>query len=811
VKIEKLRVTGFRGFNELCEFVFSMGLNTLYGPNGLGKTSLAEALEWLFFGETSKLRFARSKTEFRNSLRNLHYEKTDNPFVEVDIVLADGTLHTIRRELVNDNTSKLFLDDEPIENLEIINVYQKTSPIPVVAQHALKEFIHSEPVKRWENISQMLGLESLSGFRNALTSAITQFKNANAQTLGAVTELASGLKGKASLGSLSELVQAMETFNHQKFFTELQKITVEVLGSMPEDPLAALQAEREGMASNYTALSQAFSETALTKSNNNEIPKELEHLVLSIERFTTFYPQYVAASEVHLVTERIELLKQGLSLSIEGETICPFCGESTVTAEKRAALEQEVKRHETILKLYRKSKEELGTIIDLSQKLIFTIKGIVPEVVSKADFESLIEIVPVELQEELSSLVSSIVNLNNRYDNLKTSLFIELNELQKVVNERVLDQDLLSRVVTHITDIDYIIKQANMLRSKAREIQAKIIPYLQRKALENERVELLDALIRVWRNKLVIQEGFAVQNIIKRMTELKKHTEEHEKSVTAARLAQKADDILKWYEILNPKEDIRFAGMGIKGSKSRQINLVAELYGKKANAAAMLSEAHINATGLSVYLSQIVSTYSPFKFIVFDDPVQSMDADHTIRFQTDLIGELLSQGFQVIVLSHLRTFTEELKKHHVMGMDYQYEFASYHREGPRVLERGPQLEEYLKEVKLLRKGGAEKRIIAMHLMRKALERMCKMIYTNQTGKTLPKRYESMTSSQLKEIVKETIPVEEFGKINQILRYGDPASHDDPKMEPPTEGEVDSMLTQMTKLIIKYVNPNFKLK
>ena len=256
---------------------------------------------------------------------------------------------------------------------------------------------------------------------------------------------------------------------------------------------------------------------------------------------------------------------------------------------------------------------------------------------------------------------------------------------------------------------------------------------------ENDQVQLLDAIIRVWRNTLVIEEGFAVQEVIKRMTNFKKDTEEHEKTLTAARLAEKEEDILKWYGILNPNEEIRFARMGINSSGSRRIDLVAELYDRTANAAAMLSEAHINAMGISVYLGQVVSHYSPFNFIVLDDPVQSMDADHTIRLQTDLIGELILQGYQVIVFSHLRTFIHDLKQHHGLDTDYQYEFASYHRGGPKILEYGPQLDEYLKQAKLLRKGGAEQRIIATHLMRKALERMCKMIYTKITEKPLPKR------------------------------------------------------------------------
>ena len=376
-------------------------------------------MEWVFFGETSKLRFARSKTEFRNSLRNLHYNGPNNPFVEVEVLLADFTRCNIRRELIDDNRSKLFLNGELVNNLEGLNIYQKTSPVPVVAQHALKEFIHNEPVKRWETISQMLRLESVSGFRNTLTTAITQFKNDNAQTLGAVKDLATNLKGKESLSSLKKLARAIETFDRQKFSSELQKVTAEIIGSKPEDPLASLQAERERIAISFASLPQIYKETASAIANNDVSPKELlEQLIQAVDGFTQVFPKYVAASEFGVVAARIGLLKQGLALSSDEDSICPFCGEPTITIEKKAVLQQEVNRHEIIHELYNKSNEELGKIIELSKKLVSVIDGIVPEVVQTDALGNLVEILTVEIHEELSRLASAINEFNNEYQGI---------------------------------------------------------------------------------------------------------------------------------------------------------------------------------------------------------------------------------------------------------------------------------------------------------------------------------------------------------------------------------------------------------
>jgi hypothetical protein len=790
------------------------GLNATYGPNGMGKTSLAEALEWLFLGITSKLHYAKSKTEFRNSLRNLHFDGPHDPFVEVDLLFVDGSRYTVRRELVDDNNFRLFINGETVENLSLFKVHNGFSTIPVVAQHALREFIHSEPVKRWGSLSKMLHLDTVSDFRNTLTSAITKFKNINTQTLETIIDIASSLKGKPSLSSFAGVAKALETYNRTKFKAELNRLTAELLGTLPREPLAALQRERKGMKAEFVAVSQMFKEAASSKTFTNDDPRKLVgQIVQAVDGLITSYPQYLALHENQLLVERIELLKQGLALTTDNDLCCPLCGEPTMTIEKKAALHKEVIKHTTILSLYIKSRDELQTISNLFPRLIKTVRGVVPELVPEAStsIERLVGTVPNEIIEDLQGVVSKIEYLNVSFDEFIRNNLTLVSDLQQDFTSRHLNKKHLEDIVTHISDITVILDTATQLTPQVDDVQAKVLPFLERKAIGNENVEKVDALISLWRSLIVIEEGFVVQSVIQRMSKLKKGTEEFEKELTEARLLQKEAEILKWYSTLNPNEDIRFARMGITSSGARQIDLVAELFGKAASAAAMLSESHINATGLSVYLGQIISTYSPFKFIVLDDPVQSMDADHMIRFQTNLVGELLSMGYQVIILSHLRVFTEELRLQHDPDCDSHYEFASYHLEGPRVMERGPSLQEYIRQADTLKKGGSEQRITAAHMLRKALERMCKMAYSKATEIPISNKYLGMTSSQLKELVKGIISTEDIGKVSQILRYGDQASHDEQRMEPPTRGGLDSLIDQLTNLIKKYVDSTFNLK
>jgi len=70
MRLERLAVAGFRGFNEDTVMHFHEKLTLIAAANSHGKTSISEALEFLLFGATSKVEHADSKEEYKDSYRN---------------------------------------------------------------------------------------------------------------------------------------------------------------------------------------------------------------------------------------------------------------------------------------------------------------------------------------------------------------------------------------------------------------------------------------------------------------------------------------------------------------------------------------------------------------------------------------------------------------------------------------------------------------------------------------------------------------------------------------------------------------------
>src|ERR1700739_1842159 len=107
-RISKLEIQGFRSFGRDAQTLeFPSQLAAVWGPNSQGKTSLAEAVEFLLTGQiVRRALMASGQDEFADALRNAHLPATAPCFVQAEIDNGDGTPHKIKRTLRNDYGKK---------------------------------------------------------------------------------------------------------------------------------------------------------------------------------------------------------------------------------------------------------------------------------------------------------------------------------------------------------------------------------------------------------------------------------------------------------------------------------------------------------------------------------------------------------------------------------------------------------------------------------------------------------------------------------------------------------------------------------
>ena len=68
MQIDRLRLVGFKSFADAAEVAIGPGLTGIVGPNGCGKSNLAEALRWVM-GENSARRLRGGAIVARRSAR----------------------------------------------------------------------------------------------------------------------------------------------------------------------------------------------------------------------------------------------------------------------------------------------------------------------------------------------------------------------------------------------------------------------------------------------------------------------------------------------------------------------------------------------------------------------------------------------------------------------------------------------------------------------------------------------------------------------------------------------------------------------
>ena len=104
--IKTLTISGFRGIVE--EISFQLGAITLFaGRNGLGKTTVFDAIDWCLFGSSWRLGFDRE------SIRNIYHTNL-SPIVRMEVRLPDKSL------LIERTATSAFLDGSRISDRELV-------------------------------------------------------------------------------------------------------------------------------------------------------------------------------------------------------------------------------------------------------------------------------------------------------------------------------------------------------------------------------------------------------------------------------------------------------------------------------------------------------------------------------------------------------------------------------------------------------------------------------------------------------------------------------------------------------------------
>ena len=177
-RLRSLTVKGFRSYGAAEQTLnLPADIAVIWGPNSKGKTSLAEAIEFLLTGRIARRELmASSQDEFADALRNAHLPPGQQVYVAATVIGPDGASHQVKRVLTADYAkrqdckSSLEIDSMPGSEADLatlgVSLSQPPLAAPVLAQHTLSYIFSVRPQDRATYFKALLEVTDLDDLRN---------------------------------------------------------------------------------------------------------------------------------------------------------------------------------------------------------------------------------------------------------------------------------------------------------------------------------------------------------------------------------------------------------------------------------------------------------------------------------------------------------------------------------------------------------------------------------------------------------------------------------------------------------------------
>ena len=104
IRVKSISIEGFRAYRRNAEISFGEDLTVLFGPNGFGKTSMFDAIDFAFTGEIGRLQ-TRSEQRFTRIASHLDSDNGDGGVVLT--VGIDGETHRLVRRVTDRKRAEL--------------------------------------------------------------------------------------------------------------------------------------------------------------------------------------------------------------------------------------------------------------------------------------------------------------------------------------------------------------------------------------------------------------------------------------------------------------------------------------------------------------------------------------------------------------------------------------------------------------------------------------------------------------------------------------------------------------------------------
>ncbi|HWZ64878.1 MAG TPA: AAA family ATPase [Steroidobacteraceae bacterium] len=707
MRLKQLTAAGFRGFNSTRTIEFNETLTLVSAPNSHGKTSITEALEFLLYGQTSKVEAADSKDEYKDSYRNRHFPAGQTAFIEARFLDAQGRDVTFRGEIDAEGMRR-FVNGKSTQTWPFAEEMLRSAR-PFVVQHALKKLLLAAPSQRFQGFAEVLGLRDVDQVQQALVNLCTkpeaQIPSEARKLLADLSIFDVRLRAvKETVTIAKALAQGSESV--AEAYDKLHARGLKLLArNVPEADLSAALVElRNAAAAKIYSGSVAIK--VLGTAEQQQLTAAHERIACAAKlAFVKRYARLAVADVSDRLQKEFQFLGLGIELLGDAPENCPFCEQSITVGIRQHAKER---REELV--------EKAGSAPDIAT-LRAQMSASLRELAESLSVHSALlagrssDVIAANAPESAKKIKALFGKGNEHGLMLVAAAGASIAPSHRALTAAASAATLAIGVCTEavlrkseeVAQIEAVVKAIGEYLASADEYNHKldeVTPTLAEPSrLLQQAVDAqagtaeLSLLIEVLGNRVGIRRAVRIKETLDGLRELKKHVDQAVgQTMEDAFSKELTGAVMSWYQRIRTTgdPDVHFSGFAMERTKggdfkSRRVKVGAQSYGVElASAVSSLSESKLNALGLCMSIATALRAPGPWAFLVLDDPIQSWDDDHEFQFISIIRKLAEEEGKQIILMSHRDSWIDQVAEGCRTLNGTRYHISAYTQDGPAI-------------------------------------------------------------------------------------------------------------------------------
>lgn len=623
-QLKRMKVGPFRGFSRQEEFDLNNRLVLIYGPNGTGKSSFCEALEYGLLGNVMQAESNRFRDQ-NEYLKNAYINQFSPP-----VLYGDDSQGNEIAVIPNEAVYRFcFVEKNRIDSFSRI-----------AAQ---------APAKQTELISTLFGLESFTDFVRNFSSEIgSQYIDVIGKQSSLLTQKRQGLTGaqeqiQSNTDGLQTIAaEELKLANQYKEGATFSQMVLELNGDNETPGVIKLL---------ETDLQQAIA------AKNNLTSMALQTLGNSIA--TTIHELYGKQQELASASQQVSFKKLYEAVSqvqASKPSACPACETplNEVTVNPYTHADQELKKLQQLAAIQQDAKQleqEIRQALFRLSQISNTCLNHFPHSNPLKQYQ-----VPNDAQPETRWWESLLIRLPDGFTPWEhlASQVQQLEQSDKDIDKATQQRNKKQAELDKLREYS---RQITILQTQ-RQTANKAIAFAQL-LINNFQNENAQLIADVEAEKALIAKNLTITSAYATFV---RKLNDYSNNLPAHLVADLGEGVVALYNAFNRNDSHSelLANVALPLAQNQRLKIAFrnnpdQLY----DALHVLSEGHIRCLGLSILLAKNLKENAPV--LIFDDPVNAIDDDHRESIRRTLFEDQYFSDKQILLTCHGEEFFKDIQ------------------------------------------------------------------------------------------------------------------------------------------------------